>query len=216
MGRIVLLPYEDGKRDTREDADRHSLLAHHLHLGFVLEYERGGVEAVAEAGRGWAIVKDMAQMPPASCAEDLGTNHAEGSIADLRDVSRCEGTVEAGPSRAGVELRTRGKEWKFASGTEIDTILVIIEEVTAEGGLGSLGTQDAVDGGTELFLPLDIGLHNTRTLHDRARLTIGSNETDGDTIGIGCWRLCGHEGNHRKQQHCGQEMTDDHGKAVRC
>ena len=173
-------PEDDGKRD----AGRYRLPAHLLHFGFVLEYQCGGIEAVAQACRWRAVVKDMSEVTAATGAEDFGADHAQGNIVDLRNVFGCEGAIEAGPSRTGVELRAGSKERESASCAEVDAILVVIEEVAAEGGLGSLCPQDTVDGGAKLFLPLGIGLHYTGALDDRAWLPLGSNEADGNCAGI--------------------------------
>ena len=68
----------------------------------------------------------------------------------LDDIFLGKGLKETGPAGATVELCLRGKERKIAAGTEIDTLLVVIEEVAAEGGLGTLGADDPVGGVTEL------------------------------------------------------------------
>lgn len=70
------LPEGDGKWDAREDTERYSLLSHLLHFGFVLENKSGGVQAVAEVRRRWAVVKDMPKVTSTARAEDLGSHHA--------------------------------------------------------------------------------------------------------------------------------------------
>ena len=141
-------------------------------------------------GRRWAVVKDMPQVAVAASAEDLGTGHAERYIAYLGDVLRGEWHVEAGPAGAGVELRAGGKERQAAAGTEIDPILVVIEQVAAEGSLGPLGPQNAVGSRAKLLLPLGVRLHDTGTLDDWSRITIRPNEADGDDIGVAWGILC--------------------------
>ena len=165
-------------------------------------------------GRCRAIVKDMAKVATAASTENLSPDHAERAIADLGDIFWGERPVEAGPAGAGVELRAGGKERQAATGTEIDAFLVVIEQVAAEGRLGPLGPQNPVGGGAKLLLPLGIGLYNTGTLDDRARIAIRFQEADGDGVRISRRSLCGHEADHRKQQGRGQEMTKDHAQTI--
>jgi len=158
-----------------------------------------------------AIVKDMAKVAAAAGAEDLGTGHAERYIADLGYVLRSEGPVETGPACARVELRAGGKEWQATAVTKVNAILVVIEQVAAEGSLGPLGPQNAVGSRAKLFLPLGIGFHDSGTLNNWSRLAIGGDQSDGDGIGV-AWGILGvHDRYHRKQQGRGQEMTGDHG-----
>ena len=181
-----------------------------LYLGIILEGEGDGVEAVAEVSRCWTIIEDMTEMATAAGAEDFGANHAEGDITDFGDVFRGEGAVEAGPASAGVELRAGGEEGQSATCTEVDAIPVVIQQVSAEGGLGSFSSQNAIGGSAKLFLPLRIGLHDAGTLHNRARLTIGANQAYRHGVCVICeprGGLCGHAGNHRKQEESRQEMT---------
>ena len=156
----------------------------------------------------------MTEVAATASAEDLGADHAVSGVTDLGDVLLGKGLVEAGPARAGVELRARSEEWQVAAGAEIDAIPVVIQQVTAEGGLGPLGAEDAVGRGAELLLPRGIGLHDTGALDDGAGRAIGAHEANGDGIGFTCRGLSGHERDHRKQKHCGQEMTGDHGKTL--
>ena len=162
-------------------------------------------------GRRRAVVKDMPQVAVAASAEDLGTGHAERYIAYLGDILRGEGLVKAGPAGAGVELRAGGKERQAAAGAEIDPILVVIQQVAAEGSLGALGPENAVGGSAELLLPFGVRLHHTGTLDDWSRITIRPNEADGDGVRRARRGLSGHARDHRKQQGCGQEMTGDQG-----
>jgi hypothetical protein len=64
--------------------------------------------------------------------------HADHSIAGVAHppnvgfVIRLE---EAGPARTGVEFRTRPEERQTTKAARVNTILVVVEKNTAEGGL---------------------------------------------------------------------------------
>ncbi len=157
-----------------------------FYLCFILEDEGDGVEAVAEVGWCRAVVEDVAEVTSAAGAEDLGTYHAQGDITDFRDVFGGKRTVEAGPPGAGVKLRAGGEEWQSAAGAEVNAILVVIQQIPAEGGLGALGPQHAIGGRTKLLLPLGIGLHDEGTLNHWARLTIEADKADGHGMRVTC------------------------------
>ena len=148
----------------------------------------------------------MAEMPPAEGAEDLGADHPMGGITQLGDVLRGKRFVEARPTRSGVELGPRGEKRQAAARAEIDALLVVIEEVATEGGLCSFGPQDAVGLGSELFLPLGIGLHHTGKRGDLSRLAIGSDETNGNSIGGGIGS--GDHGEDHERQESGDQAGE--------
>jgi len=127
----------------------------------------------------------MAKMATTAGAENFRAIHAEGSVGMLLDVLLGKGLEEAWPAGARVELGIGGKEREGTSGAEIDPVLVIIEEVAAEGRLGSLGAENAIGGGAELLFPRSISFDDAGRLHDRARLAIGANESDRNGVGIG-------------------------------
>jgi len=196
------------------------LWLHRLHLGLVAEGEGNGVEAVAEPG-GWrAILKDMAEVASATNAEDLGPDHAVGDVAQFGDVLSGEGLVKARPAGSGMELRPGGKKRQVAARAEVNAGLVIVQEVAAEGCLGSLGAQDTVGGGPELLLPLRVGLHHAGHLGDRTRFAIGSDESHGDSGRGGIGGLCHGSGgvataaDHGEEGCKGQEVTGAHGETI--
>jgi len=102
----------------------------------------------------------MAEMAAATGAENLGTGHAEAAVAKFGDVFLRVGLEEAGPAGARIELRPGGEEREATSGAEVDSLFVVIEEVAAKGWFGSLGPEDAVGRGAELFLPFGVGFDN--------------------------------------------------------
>src|SRR5574337_82976 len=62
------------------------------------------VHAIAQAGRPWTVVEDMAEMAVATGATDRGAAHAEQAVAAFDHVARGDRLPEAGPAGAGVEL----------------------------------------------------------------------------------------------------------------
>src|SRR5215217_1346014 len=77
-------------------------------LGFLgFEAERGGVYAVALAGRRGAVVEDVALMRPARGAVHLRTAHEEAAVFLGLDVLLVYRRPEARPARTGVVLGRR-------------------------------------------------------------------------------------------------------------
>jgi len=110
----------------------------------------------------------MAEVAAAAGAKDLGAFHAEGSVREFLDVFLRKGQEETRPASARVELGIGGKERESASGTEIDPVFVIIEEVAAEGGFRSLGPENAIGGGAELLFPLSVSFDDAGRLDNGA------------------------------------------------
>ena len=195
-------------------------LPHFLHIRPVAKNEGGGVQAVAETCGRWAVLEDMAQVTAATGAEDLGADHAVGGISQFGDVLLGEGLVEARPTGSGMKLGARREEREVAAGAKVDAGLVIIEQVAAEGDLGSLGSQNAVGFEAKLFFPLGIGLHHAWHVGDGPRFFIGAHQTYGDPGGGGVGRL-GHGGggvaiapDHGEKGNQGQEMKGAHGETI--
>src|SRR5258708_24947931 len=69
-----------------------------------LQLQRGRIDAVALTGGVWAIVEDVAQVPTAPLADDLGALHEEAVVRTQLDVLEVLGLVAAGPAGAGLEL----------------------------------------------------------------------------------------------------------------
>src|SRR5438445_13185776 len=72
-----------------------------------VQLDRGAVDAVAQAGWLGAVVKDVAQVPAAIRARDLGPDHEVRVVRRLLDGSSLRRGVEARPATVGIELRLR-------------------------------------------------------------------------------------------------------------
>jgi hypothetical protein len=69
-----------------------------------MKIQRDTIHAIAQAGRLWAIWKDMAKMSATTAAMDRRARHAEG-IVFARSNRAIECSPETGPARTAFELR---------------------------------------------------------------------------------------------------------------
>ena len=120
------------------------------------EGERGGVDAVAQAGGAGTVGEDVAEMAAAAGAGDLDAPHAEAQVLVLLDGFGVGGNHEAGPAAAGVELGAAQKEQRAAAGAVVVAGLVILGERAGEGALGALLAQDVILLGRERGAPLGV------------------------------------------------------------
>jgi hypothetical protein len=74
-----------------------------------VQLQRGRVNAVAQAGRFWAIVKDMAQMGIATAAFHLGPAHPVAGVDFVLHGIFVGRDIETGPSRTRVVFRVGTK-----------------------------------------------------------------------------------------------------------
>ena len=145
----------------------------------VVELERGGIQAVTQAGGLGAVLEDVAEVRAAAGAVDLVAHHAVAGIALGAHVHRIDGRVEAGPAGAGVELVLAREERQSAHDARVRALLVVVEEVSAERGLGARVLGDAVGLGRELRREL---LHHGR--RERGHVVAGL-RSSGSGCGLG-------------------------------
>src|SRR5687768_2653733 len=86
--------------------------------GLGREAQADAVDAVAQAGRLGTVGEHVAQVAAAAVAEDLGARREEAAVHLLGDATRLDGLVEAGPARAGLELRPRAEERRRTCGAD--------------------------------------------------------------------------------------------------
>src|SRR5207245_2804075 len=89
-----------------------------------------------EAGRGGAVVEDVAEVGVAVRGADLGARVAEQVIRARADVRGVERTGEARPAGARLELVGRAEEGLAGDDVDVDPRGVIVPEGAAEGALG--------------------------------------------------------------------------------
>src|SRR5438105_13437792 len=90
------------------------------------EVERGGVDAVAQAGRVRAVRKEVAQMSAAMAAGDFGAPHTQRVVFLCRDVALRDDVVEAGPASPRLELRARIEKRFVADDAAIGPLAVVV------------------------------------------------------------------------------------------
>src|SRR5258708_3586754 len=123
-----------------------------------LQLQRRRVDAVALAGGVGTVVEDVAKVPAAPLADDLGALHEEAVVRAQLDVLEVLGLVEAGPARTGLELGLAVEQLRATSCAGIGPIAVLVDVFAGEGPLGALLTKDVVLLGRQLRLPLLFGL----------------------------------------------------------
>lgn len=84
--------------------NKSSFIFHRSFFILHLEFEGGGVDAVAEAGGGGAVGEDVAEVGAAMFAGDFGANHAVSEIPVFGNRFLVEAAVETWPAAAGIEF----------------------------------------------------------------------------------------------------------------
>jgi hypothetical protein len=124
----------------------------------LVQFQRGRVDAVAQAAGRRAICEDVAEVGTAVVTGDFGTAHAEAAVDVLIDqffIVRC---VKAGPAAARVKLGFGTKERGAATGTVIGAGVVAVPVLTSKGPLGALFAGYMILVGRKLGAPLGVGL----------------------------------------------------------
>ena len=122
------------------------------------EFQRDGVDAVAEAGGRGAVGEDVAEVGVAAGAEGFFADHAVAGIFFGDDVFRGDGLEKAGPAGAGVKFGVGAEEREVAADAVVDPGLLAVVEGAAERALGAFAAGDGVDFAVaELFAPLGVG-----------------------------------------------------------
>src|SRR6185436_14658871 len=107
--------------------------------------EREGIDSVALAGRGRAVVEDVAQVAGAAGAGGF-------QVGMLVDRAR-KGVPERGPA-AGVVLGLGVVELLAAAGAGVEAVALVVQQLAGVGVLGPLLAEDVELLGGELLLPL--------------------------------------------------------------
>src|SRR5271155_2892027 len=123
-------------------------------LGVGRERQRRRVDAVALTGRPGAVVEDMAQVPAAGAADDLGAAHEQAVVRAQLNGLGDSGLGEAGPTGTGLELGTGPEQGRPAAGAAVLTGGLVVDVLAREGRLGAGLPQDVVLGRRQLLTPL--------------------------------------------------------------
>src|SRR5215469_7497094 len=108
-----------------------------------MEVERHAVHAIALAGRFWAVLEDMAEMPAAPAAMNFGSRHEEAAV---RFGSDCfvERRPEARPTGAAVEFGVGGEHRLPATGAMVEPGPILLVERARSCTLGAVFSQHPV------------------------------------------------------------------------
>jgi len=131
------------------------LLAGEL-FAFAGEAERGGIDAVAQAGGARTIGEDVAKMAAAAGTGDFNAPHAVAPVLVLIDGFGAGGDHKAGPAATGVELGAAHEEQRATCGAVVVAGFVILGEKAGEGALGAFFTQHLILLRREQGSPLSI------------------------------------------------------------
>ena len=119
----------EGTRRRRRPLGRRSAL---------LELERRRVDAVALAGGGRAVGKDVTEVRVAALAHDLDALHPEAHVALERQVLLGDGVPEARPSGPRVVLFVGAEELGAAADACVRTRVFLVVVLAGERPLGAL------------------------------------------------------------------------------
>ena len=131
-------------------------------LAFAGEVERGGVDAVAQAGGTRAVGEDVAEVPATTGAGDLDAPHAVAPVLVLSDGFGAGGDHEAGPAAAGVELGAAHEEQRATCGAVVVAGFVILREEAGEGPLSAFFAQHMILLRREKGSPLGVATDDFR------------------------------------------------------
>jgi len=90
------------------------------------------------------VGKDLPRMRITVRRPHFGTNHAVAGIGYFIDETITDGSAEAGPATAGVELVARGKQWLAGDDIDIDTDFLLVQILAGARTLGSMFLGDAI------------------------------------------------------------------------
>lgn len=105
---------------------------------FSLELQGRGIDAEPLPGRLRAVLKDMAQMPSADLAIDLGTGHAVGAVLPVPYIIVKGRAHKAGPAGAGIELVIGPEQDRTAGRAAVDPLFMVVDIGAAEGPFRAL------------------------------------------------------------------------------
>lgn len=120
-----------------------------LFLG--VELQGDGINAIAEAGRAWAIRKDVLEMSAAGTAQDFGPGHSVAAVLLGLDILARKGIVKAGPPGSRIELCIRVTQFVTAGHESIDAGFFGVVIFTRERTFRPLVPADFVLSGVSSF-----------------------------------------------------------------
>ena len=86
----------------------------------------------------------MTLMSAATRTPDLDTSHSVAAVFDVRQMLFIERRVERWPTGSGIEFMLRREKWQSTQTASVRSVLLVIEERSAEGRLRSVFQQNTV------------------------------------------------------------------------
>jgi hypothetical protein len=123
-------------------------------LFLLVQFQSGGVDAVALAGGIRAVVENVAEVGVAAAALHLGTRHPVARVGFGLDRFLAGGSIETGPAGAGVIFRVGSKKRLAAANALVGAGRFGVRVLTSEGGLSSFLPGHIVLIRREFFLPV--------------------------------------------------------------
>jgi hypothetical protein len=123
-------------------------------LGFLLEIQGRGVDAITQAGRRRPVVGDVAEMGAAATATDLRADHSVTAIGFGIDVALGDRLVEARPTGAGIELGLRIEQLLPAADARVNALAVVVPVLAGKDRLGAFAAGNLELLGGQLSSPL--------------------------------------------------------------
>src|SRR6185437_3021183 len=120
-------------------------------LLFLVELQRGAVEAVAQPCRLWPIVEQVAEVAAALGAVNLGPTHVVARVDVGFHGIGSQRSEEARPARTGIELRVRVEQRLAAAHALVHAVLLGVPVLAGEGPFGALLAGDSELFGGELY-----------------------------------------------------------------
>ncbi len=84
------------------------------------------------------VRKNVPEMATAAPTDLFHADHSIAGVAHPPNVGLVIRLEKAGPTRTGVEFRTRPEQRQTTKAARVNTILVVVEKHTAEGGLSAV------------------------------------------------------------------------------
>ena len=129
-----------------------------MFYGFFSNFKLAELMQYRRPGRLGSVVEDVAEVPAAFRAQDLGAEHAVRGVALFLDAAAVLRRGEARPPASAIELRVALEELGAAARAPIRARFVVIAELTRERALRRLLPEHRVLDRRELLLPLGVGL----------------------------------------------------------
>jgi hypothetical protein len=139
--------------------------------------KRGGIHAVAQASRFWAVVENVSEVRVASLAEHFVSLHSVTVISLADDIGFRDWRPEAWPASTRLKFCIGFEEVIVATDAPVNAFLVIVPILTGEGAFSAFASGYFVLFTGELLFPFgvcldDLFAHNKSFLRNGVKLNL--------------------------------------------